>query len=218
MNKAIMFAFICLMVSACVGPQGNQGVAGNSGVTGPSGSNGETPVVTQLAATSDQCQNGGDIISISVGNTDTISVICNGLNGSDGANGTSASIAQSSASSVECPNGGIDLSVTSDGVTSPPSSICNGVTGAVGPVGSQGPIGVPGANAQSVSMVQFCKGSSSYSASTFLEYGMVIGNNVYGVYSANGGFWAYLPPGYYNSNAIGSNCNFTINSNGTISN
>jgi hypothetical protein len=95
-----------------------------------------------------------------------------------------------------------------------------GVPGMTGPMGPQGPIGIPGVNGTNgtvVTPVQFCPGSSVY-ATTFLEYGLLINGNVYGVYSLNGGFWAYLPPGEYSSNAVGSSCNFTINVDGSITN
>jgi hypothetical protein len=59
--------------------------------------------------------------------------------------------------------------------------------------------------------VQFCgsTGVQSY-PSTFNESGLCINQKVYAVYSANGGFLTYLPPGAYTSSGIGSSCNFTI--------
>jgi hypothetical protein len=78
-----------------------------------------------------------------------------------------------------------------------------------GTPGLPGVNGTNGTNATPVTTVQFCPGSTNY-PSTFLEYGICLNNEIYGVYSVNGGFLALLPPGAYNSNAVGSTCNFTI--------
>lgn len=85
--------------------------------------------------------------------------------------------------------------------------------GLPGPQGSPGPAGAPAPN---VTPIQLCPGTSNY-PSVFIEYGIIINQKLYGVYSANGGFLAYLPPGRYHSNAIGSACDFTVNSDGTVS-
>lgn len=147
------------------------------------------------------------------------------------------------ASVLECPNGGTDLYLNgnevqstcngSNGATGPQGNMgpqgatgpqgIQGIPGIMGPVGPQGPIGIPGLNGTNgtpgtvVTPIQFCPGTTVY-PSVFLEYGLLIDNRVYGVYSYDNGFWAYLPPGYYESNAIGSSCNFTINANGTVTN
>jgi hypothetical protein len=80
----------------------------------------------------------------------------------------------------------------------------------VGPTGPAGSNGLNGADGTQITVVQFCKGVAPSYPSTFPESGLCINGNLYGVYSANDGFLAYLPPGAYNSNAIGSSCNFTI--------
>jgi hypothetical protein len=67
-----------------------------------------------------------------------------------------------------------------------------------------------------ITPVQFCPGTTSYPGE-FNEVGFCINNNLYAVYSANNGFLTYIPNGYYNSNAIGSSCNFYVNSNCVIS-
>src|SRR5271165_5495559 len=64
--------------------------------------------------------------------------------------------------------------------------------------------------------VQFCPGNTTY-PNEFNEVGICYMGNLYGVYSANNGFLTYIPPGYYSSNAIGSSCNFYVNSNCVIS-
>lgn len=90
-----------------------------------------------------------------------------------------------------------------------------GTVGSEGPQGPQGPAGQNGTNgtngvdATPVTWVQFCPGVTSYPAN-FQEGGLCLGGNVYGVYSANNGFLTLLPPGTYNSNAIGNSCTFTL--------
>jgi hypothetical protein len=102
------------------------------------------------------------------------------------------------ANSTSCGNGGVILTV-GDVV----SALCNGNNGK------------NGLDAQGIGVVQFCPGTPAY-PSTFLEVGLVINNKVYGVYSTNGGFLTYLPPGNYTSNAVGSTCNFTLNADNTV--
>ena len=137
-----------------------------------------------------------------------------GPQGPAGNNGYTPTITEVAATIQQCPTGGIVLTVTNTssqgwtGATSQSTvtTLCNG---------QQGIPGLNGTNGTSVTPIQFCPGASNY-PTTFLEYGLVIGGTVYGVYSANDGFWAYLPPGNYLSNAIGSICDFTINSDGSI--
>jgi hypothetical protein len=76
--------------------------------------------------------------------------------------------------------------------------------------------GPAGSNGTVITTVQFCPGTSSY-PSTFPELGLCINNNLYAVYSANDGFLTLIPPGSYNSNAIGSSCTFTVLPNCSIS-
>lgn len=85
-----------------------------------------------------------------------------------------------------------------------------GATGSNGNNGSNGSQGPSGQDGTVITVVQFCQGVAPSYPSTFPESGLCINGNLYGVYSANDGFLALLPPGAYNSNAIGSNCNFTI--------
>lgn len=93
-----------------------------------------------------------------------------------------------------------------------------GQTGSQGLQGNPGVAGLAGANGTVITTVQFCKGVTATYPSVFPEYGLVINGGIYAVYSANDGYLAYLPPGYYSSNAIGSACNFTVNPDATISN
>lgn len=98
-----------------------------------------------------------------------------------------------------------------DGQTGAPGASITGPTGATGAAGhdgATGPQGNPGINASPVTVVQLCPGMSNYG--TFVEVGFCIQGQLYGTYSANGGFSTLLAPGAYNSNAVGSACNFTV--------
>jgi hypothetical protein len=77
----------------------------------------------------------------------------------------------------------------------------------------QGPQGIPGTNGTpgtTITPIQFCPGVVPSYPSTFPESGLCIDGSLYAVYSANDGFWTLIPPGTYSSNAIGSNCTFTV--------
>lgn len=96
-----------------------------------------------------------------------------------------------------------------------PQNGTDGKTGAQGNIGPMGPSGNPGLqgpagiNGTVITLIQFCPGTPSY-PSTFPEVGMCINNQIYAVYSANDGFLTLIPPGTYNSNAIGSTCSFQV--------
>lgn len=64
-------------------------------------------------------------------------------------------------------------------------------------------------NGFSFRAIQFCKAVSNY-PTVFPELGFCIDHNLYAVYSANNGFLVLVPPGVYDSNAIGSSCTFTV--------
>lgn len=83
--------------------------------------------------------------------------------------------------------------------------------------GQKGDTGSPGMNATSVEMVKLCPGAVENYGS-FPEYAMRVGNKLYGVYSVGSGFLAQLYPGQYVTSSNGPNCNFTVNSDGTVSN
>jgi hypothetical protein len=111
---------------------------------------------------------------------------------------------------VRCPDG-------SGAIVSNGPQGTQGIQGQQGVAGSTGPAGAQGIAGTSVVMVQFCSASfvASY-PSTFPESGLCIGGQLYGVYSANGGFLSVLPPGAYSSDGINSSCNFTIATNCSI--
>lgn len=92
-----------------------------------------------------------------------------------------------------------------------------GYNGAVGPQGATGDTGTPGTNATPVTIVQLCTATTAYPG-TYSEIAFCVGGNLYGTYSANGGFSTELPPGVYNSNGINSSCTFTISANCVVTN
>lgn len=109
----------------------------------------------------------------------------------------------------------------SDGEQGPKGD--TGATGTQGPTGDQGiqgpggPQGVPGTPGTVVTPIQLCAGVTPTYPSVFPEYALCLQGQLYGVYSANGGFLAVLPPGVYGSNGINASCNFTIGPNCSIS-
>lgn len=97
------------------------------------------------------------------------------------------------------------------------SSCGTGTTYVVeGTPGAQGATGPTGASPDWYP-VKLCPGTPSY-PTTFVEYAFCVQGNLFATYSANGGFTTILPPGAYNSNAIGSSCAFTVISGCEISN
>jgi hypothetical protein len=69
-----------------------------------------------------------------------------------------------------------------------------------------------------ITAVQFCPNVTPVYPSTFPESGICLDGTMYGVYSANGGFLAALPPGQYSSDGINASCTFTIQPNCVIVN
>lgn len=92
----------------------------------------------------------------------------------------------------------------------------NGQDGANGSNGSNGSNGTNGTDATPVTLIKLCDDTPVY-PSVFVEYGLCLNNELYGVYSANGGFLALLPPGSYTSNGIGSACNLVVGANCQVS-
>jgi hypothetical protein len=207
--KSVVLLVLMLSMTACTGPKGDTGSAGTPGVTGPTGSTGSSgtngvdgysTLITQTDADTDVCPNGGYVLSIGLDlNRDatldpdevtTIAPICNGSNGADGQQGVAGN----------------------DGATGPQGDPgTNGNDGATGPQGNAGTNGNDGTNATPVSIVQLCPGTSTYG--TFIEVGFCIGGDLYGTYSANGGFSTLIAPGSYSSSAINSSCSLTVHPN-----
>lgn len=135
-----------------------------------------------------------------------------GAVGQTGLNGTSCTVTTIVAS-LPAPNGG-SLIQCQDGTQ---SLVLNGLNGAVGQTGAAGINGTNGTNGTLVTPIQFCKGTGSY-PSTFPEVGFCINNNLYAVYSANGGFLTEVLPGTWSSDGINSSCTFTVAANCQVSN
>lgn len=101
--------------------------------------------------------------------------------------------------------------LTNTGCTKGPQG-AQGIPGPQGPSGNTGATGISGAagtNGTVITIIQFCPGVETY-PSVFPEVGLCINNKIYAVYSKNDGFLTEVVPGAYNSNAVGSNCNFTV--------
>lgn len=97
--------------------------------------------------------------------------------------------------------------VGAPGVVGPTGPV--GGTGPSGAIGATGPSGSNGMDATPVAVVKLCPDTPVY-PSVFVEYAICLNHQLYGVYSANGGFMALLLPGTYSSAGIGSSCNLTI--------
>lgn len=106
---------------------------------------------------------------------------------------------------------------------SPPQLVYNGAVGSKGDKGDDGDRGHDGddghdgEDSSPITMVKLCPETTSYSGHIFVEYGICMNHQLWGVYSANGGFLSYFPPGAYSSAGIGSSCNLTIGSNCSVS-
>lgn len=121
-----------------------------------------------------------------------------GPQGVPGANAAPCNVSQQPQGAlITCPDGSSSL-------------VLNGTNGAVGATGPAGQDGTPGTI---ITPIQFCSASQTSYPSTFTESGFCLNGQIYGVYSANGGFLALLPPGQYSSNGINASCTFTIGDN-----
>lgn len=89
--------------------------------------------------------------------------------------------------------------------------------GTEGPKGEQGNPGLNGVNGTVVTPIQVCSGITPTYPSNFPEYVFCINNQMYGVYSANGGFMTLLTEGSYSSEGINASCTFTVGANCTLS-
>ena len=98
-----------------------------------------------------------------------------------------------------------------------------GRQGDVGPQGTPGasvvgPQGVTGVNGSTVTPILLCSGVTPSYPNTFPEYAICLNNQLYGVYSSQGGFMALLPPGTYTSDGINASCTVTVGLNCQVSN
>jgi hypothetical protein len=88
---------------------------------------------------------------------------------------------------------------------------------AAGPAGAIGPQGDTGAQGISPTPVQLCKACVTHYPDTYAEVLFCYNGDLYGTYSANGGFSTEVVPGVYNSNGINCSCTVTIGSNCAVS-
>ena len=153
-------------------------------------------------------------------------IVPNGATGATGAQGLTGAAGPMGPQGPQGPQGATGATGANgqDGAVGPqgPQGIAgvdgaNGTNGQDGAVGPQGTPGTDGKDATPVTTVQFCPNVTSTYPTTFPEYGICVGGNLYAVYSANDGFLALIPPGVYASNAINSSCDFTVLANCQIS-
>jgi hypothetical protein len=224
------FFILCtLILVSCMddGRNGKNGANGTDGAT-IAGLNGQsTGVDFEDIAPGLACASGGiSVFTFRDGNSDgvhqvdesviKVKALCNGVNGLDGEN--ASMMLESLTSSATCPNGGIKLTSGSQA----PVEICNGVNGLNGEQGLPGVQGIPGmdgsdgedgADGTIVTPVKFCANDNS----TFPEYGLMIGNELYAVFwsttpaspNTPQAFLTKLVPGNYMSTG-GNNCLFSI--------
>lgn len=189
MKKILTMVIVGIVLTGCgkpvVGPAGKDGTDGKDGAVGATGAAGT-----------------------------------NGTNGTDGKDGSSCSVKVVPANSA-APNGGSLISC-GDGSTSLVLNGTNGsngadghdgATGATGATGAQGIAGTNGTDGKDgtvVAPIQFCGKSHGSYPSTFPEVGFCIDDEIYAVYSANGGFLTEVLPGTWSSDGINSSCTFTV--------
>lgn len=76
--------------------------------------------------------------------------------------------------------------------------------------GSDGVAGTDGVDGTSIAPIKFCPNDAPVYPSKFPEVGFCIDTKLYAVYSTKGGFLTEIPPGTYNSDAVGSSCTFVV--------
>lgn len=174
-----------------------------SSTLGPDGNPGKNGSSCSVSKTDN-----GAFISCADGTSQLVTDGSNGVNGTNGLNGL--------------PGGNCSVSQQPQGalITCPDNSavlVTNGTDGTNGTNGSNGSNGTNGTNGTVVEPIQFCTGFTQTYPSVFAECGFCINGIMYGVYSANDGFLAELPPGTYSSDGINSSCTFTIGDNCKVS-
>lgn len=192
MKNVIRIGLLLLAIGILSACNGHNGQAGNVGLNG-----GDCSVVSVPASSS--YPNGGALITCPNSSTFV-------SNGQQGAVGPSCTVTTLPSDPIVDPNGGSLIS-------------CPDGTSSIVQNGSQGDQGVSGTPGTIISTIQFCPGfTPTYNGSSqvFPEYGVCIAGQLYGVYSANSGFWALLPPGNYSSNGINASCDFTIGADCTV--
>lgn len=202
----------CILILVSCGKAGKDGVDGISVPVALGPDKVLTGIDFEDIDTGLVCSNGGvSIFTFHDENTDglfqigesvvKVKALCNGTDGINGNDGSNASLTiENIASSLSCPSGGVKIS---SGVSSP-VEVCHGVNGLNG---------LNGANGTIVQPVKFCPTDSS----TFPEYGVMIGDELFAVYwgttpgspSTPQAFLTKLLAGNYRSTG-GNNCLFSI--------
>lgn len=138
-----------------------------------------------------------------------------GAVGQTGSSSTSCTVANvTGGAQVACGTASVFIANGSNGTNGN-----DGTNGSDGTDGTNGTNGSNGIDATPITVVQLCAPSfvPSY-PSVFPEVALCIDNNLYGVYSANGGFFSELTPGTYSSDGINSSCTLTVGPNCQVSN
>lgn len=163
----------------------------------------EPIAVTSKDATPDQCPTGGTVVTVG---TD-VHIICNGSTGAQGPQGSTGAVGATGPTGAAGATGqdGLNGNKGDTGAAGP-----QGDPGAIGDTGPKGDTGIAGSPGTVITPVQFCSGITPTYPSYFPESGLCINHQMYGVYSANGGFLALLTPGSYSSDGINASCTFTI--------
>lgn len=193
MRKVVLYAFIGLM-AGCTGPAGTPGRAGKDGARGADGEIYRCSVYQDVSSVGIMCTDG------------SYATVYNGKDGLKGPNGDNALPCTVSPSAngatINCPDGST-------------TELKNGTNGTQGGVGLTGPIGPKGEAGTSVTVSQFCPNYTASYPSTFPEYGLCIGDNLYAVYASatQGTFLAFLPPGAYTSTSNSAMCSFSVGAN-----
>lgn len=176
------------IVEQMPGPQGSPGPMGSPGPQGPQGPQGNPG----SSCTTEQTSTGA-VITCTDGSTSIITNGAQGTPGITGQNGTSCTTEQTSTgATITCPNGSV-------------TTITNGTNG------------TNGTNATPIVAEQFCKNYTANYPSVFPEFGLLINGSLYAVYWDGKNAWlSVIPPGYYASTSTSAPCDFTVNTNGSI--
>lgn len=186
--RYILFSIFIIGLVSCF--QGPQGEKGDKGDIGNSGDS-CTAIQTVLG------------VQVQCGSNSPI-YLNNGLNGS------SCSVHSTpSGASIICTDG--SSSTVTNGVGCSLTQYNNNAVVTCGSVST---------TINNVTTINFCPQFTSSYPGSFPEYGIRIGSSIYGVYwSGSTAFLALLAPGAYRSTSLSNTvCNFTINSDGSITN
>lgn len=163
-------------------------------------------VIILLCVLSSSC---GIVFQTPVGVSGTVSSPIPGPSGAPGSPGASIVSASIPDTSGACAGGGNVLMFAQD-------------TAGTGVWSSSDPdqtslLVCNGANSTPITVVQLCAGITPSYPSTFPEVALCLNNQLYGVYSTNGGFLSLLTPGSYSSDGVNASCTLTVGPNCAVS-